>query len=158
MPTYPRSIYGTHSRIYAVLVGIAAVYLLIASFNPFAVGNYFFGALYVAGAIALSVSALKAGRNRRRREETYLGGVELEAEILARYENGALVGSELAKARQTMGSANDPLELELRYAFDGREIVSRGQIPVDIFFRARGMKTLKIKVLPASPEDWVALG
>ena len=79
--------------------------------------------------------------------------VRLEAEILARYENGALVGSELAKARQTMGSANDPLELEIRYAFDGREIVSRGEVPVDLFFHARGLKTLKIKILPERPRD-----
>lgn len=158
MPSYPRSIYGTHSRSYAVLVGIAAVYVLITALAPLAAGDYFSAALYLAGGIALSVFALRAGRDRRQREETYLGGVELEAEILARYEAGALVGSDLWKARQVLMSAEDARELKLRYSCDGREIVSRGQVPADIFFRSRGLKTLKIKTLPDRPEDWVALG
>jgi len=48
----------------------------------------------------------------------------------------------------------DPRELELRYLYDGREIVSRRRVSVETFFRARGMKTLKIKVLPDHPEQW----
>ena len=86
------------------------------------------------------------------------GGVELEAEVLARYEAGALQGSELAKARQVYMTAWDPRELELRYTFDGREIVRRNRVSAETFFHTRGMKTLRIKILPDHPEDWVALG
>ena len=52
----------------------------------------------------------------------------------------------------------DSRELELRYLYDGREIVSRRRVSVETFFRARGMKTLKIKVLPDQPEQWAAVG
>jgi hypothetical protein len=51
----------------------------------------------------------------------------------------------------------DPRELELRYVFDGREIVSRGRVSIETFFRTRRMKTLKIKVSPEHPEQWTAL-
>ncbi len=90
-------------------------------------------------------------------EEVTRHGVELEAEILARFEAGAPVGSELAKARQTAMASWDPLELELRYVFQGREIVSRGSVSVETFFHTRSMKTLKIKVSPDRPEEWAAL-
>lgn len=56
-----------------------------------------------------------------------------------------------------MRASWDPLELELRYVFDGREIVSRGRVSVKTFFHTRGMKTLKIKVSPERPEQWAAL-
>jgi hypothetical protein len=158
MPPYPRSIYGTHSRSQGGLIGFAALLSFVTAVPPLVTGNYVIAALCAAGGIALAVCAERADQERRQREETYTRGVELEAEILARYEAGEPPGSELAKLRQTMGSANDPLELELRYVVDGREIVSRGEVPVDIFFRARGMKTLKIKIRPDCPEDWVALG
>jgi hypothetical protein len=94
----------------------------------------------------------------RVRPDPLPGGIELEAEILARYEAGAFQGSELAKNRQGQMASWDRLELELRYVFAGREIVSRGQVSIETFFHTRGMKTLKIKILPARPEDWVALG
>lgn len=158
MPPYPRSIYGTHSRSYAVLVGFAAAFTLVMAIPPLAVGDYFSAVLYGAGGISLAVFAQRAGRDRRQREEIYTSGVELEAEILARYEAGALVGSDLWKARQVLMSAEDAHELELRYSCDGREIVSRGRVSSETFFHTRGMKTLKIKVLPDSPEDWAALG
>lgn len=161
MSPYPSSIYGTHGHSYAPLVGLAAAFVLFQALMSFASGSgqgYFLSVLYLAAAIALITVAMRAGRDRRQREEIYRRGVELEAEILARYEAGALQGSDLAKARQVMGSSEDPLELQLRYTLDGREIVSRGQVPVDLFFRSRGMKNLKIKILPDRPESWVPLG
>ena len=84
--------------------------------------------------------------------------VEVEAEILARYEAGAVQGSELAKARQMAMATWDPLELELRYFFEGREIVSRSRVTTDVYFRSRGMRTLKIQVDPYRPAIWVPLG
>ena len=77
--------------------------------------------------------------------------------VLGRFEAGALEGSGLAKARQSQMASWDPLELELRYVFQGQEIVSRRRVPVKTFFRTRGMKTVKIKVLPDRPEQWVAI-
>lgn len=88
------------------------------------------------------------------------GGVELDAEILGRYEAGEIAGSEAAKRRQALVSFWGPLEarleLELRYYFDGQEIVSRREVSVETFFHTRGMTTLRIKIRPEWPEAWVA--
>ncbi len=51
----------------------------------------------------------------------------------------------------------DPLELELRYVFAGREIVSRRRVSVETFFRTRSLKTIEIQVSPRKPEQWIAL-
>jgi hypothetical protein len=122
------------------------------------IGNLITLVAYAAIGIALLMVSFEQVRNREKQEKIQRGsGIELEAEILARYEAGALQGSELAKARQVYMAPWDPLELELRYTFDGREIVSRGRVSSETFFHTRGMKALKIKILPASPEEWVAL-
>lgn len=119
--------------------------------------DLFYFAFLVAIVVALAGVASRNARNRGMQLDVLQRGVEVEAEILARFESGALQGSELAKARQPQMASWDPLELELRYLFDGREIVSRGQVPVEIFFRTRSRKTLKIKVSPEHPEQWAAL-
>lgn len=95
--------------------------------------------------------------SRQVQAEVTRQGIEVEAEILARFEAGAPQGSELAKHRQMFMAPWDPLELELRYTFDHREIVSRCRVSAETFFRTRGMKTLRIKVSPDHPEQWVAL-
>ena len=110
-------------------------------------------ALMLAIFLAALASHLRRSGNRRIQEEIARRGVELEAEVLARYEAGELEGSELAKARQSQMASWDPLEMELRYVLDGREIVSRRQVSVETFFRTRGMKTLKVKVAPKRPVD-----
>jgi hypothetical protein len=114
-------------------------------------------AMMIAAFVAVFHLSLRANRNRWVQGDVARDGVELEAEILARFEAGALQGSELAKARQPLMASWDPLELELRYVFDGREIISRGQVSVETFFRTRSMTTLKIKVSPDQPEKWTAL-
>jgi hypothetical protein len=106
-------------------------------------------------AVAALCYGIVASEDGRRREAVRRGGVELEAEILGRYEAGALEGSEMAKMRQGMMGSEDPVELELRYLFDGREIVSRGRVSVKTYFHTRGLKTLKIKVSPEQPKEWV---
>lgn len=122
------------------------------------IGNLLTFALYAAIGVALLMISFEQARNREKQERIHRGsGTELEAEILARYEAGALQGSELAKARQMYMAPWDPRELELRYTFDGREIVSRGRVSPEIFFHTRGMKVLKIKILPDRPEEWAAL-
>jgi hypothetical protein len=117
--------------------------------------------LYFAflGAIVVAILgvALRNSRNRQMQLDVLQRGVEVEAEILGRFEAGALQGSELGKARQSLMATWDPLELELRYLCDGREIVSRGQVSIETFFRTRSRKTLKIKVSPEHPEQWAAL-
>lgn len=80
-------------------------------------------------------------------------GAEVEAEILGHFEAGIPLG----KGIRPTPASWDPLELELRYVFNGREIVSRRRVPLAMFFRTRGMKTLKIKVSPDQPKQWVAL-
>lgn len=65
---------------------------------------------------------LRRSQNRLIQEEVARRGAELEAEVLARYEAGALEGSSLAKARQSQMASWDPLELELRYVLEGREL------------------------------------
>jgi hypothetical protein len=114
--------------------------------------------LYIASQLIRTGLSTRTPLLSRVRPDPLPDGVELEAEILARYEMGALQGSELAKARQGQMASWDPLELELRYVSAGREIVSRGRVSTETFFHTRGMKTLKIKILPDRPEDWVALG
>ncbi len=89
--------------------------------------------------------------------KTFPRGVEVEAEIVARFEAGAPYGSDLAKARHPMMASWDLLELELRYFFNGREIVSRRSVAIDTFFRTRSVKTLRIVVPPGKPEWWTAL-
>ena len=116
-------------------------------------------AVFAVVGIAILMVWFEQDRDQQRQARVRRGsGIELEAEILARYEARALQGSELAKARQVYMTPLDPRELELRYTFDGRDIVSRGRVSAETFFRTRGMKTLKIKILPDRPEDWVALG
>jgi hypothetical protein len=94
------------------------------------------------------------------RKDPLPGGVELDAEILGRYEAGEVAGSDAAKRRQSLASFWGPLEakleLELRYSFDGREIVSRCEVSIETFFHTRGMTALRIKVPPGRPERWVA--
>ena len=75
----------------------------------------------------------------------------------ARFEAGVQQGARPAGARQWYIASWDPRELELRYVFDGREIVSRGRVPIETFFRTRRMTTLKIKISPQHPEQWTAL-
>ena len=116
--------------------------------------NCLFVAFLAASFIA---AALRPDPRPQRHAEVFRWGVEVEAEILGRFEAGAPQGSELAKGRQMMMASWDPLELELRYVFDGREIVSRGQVSTEIFFRTRGLKTLKIQVSPSEPERWAAI-
>jgi hypothetical protein len=123
------------------------------------IGNLLTLVAYAAIGIALLMVYFEQARDQEKQAKVHRGsGIELEAEILARYEAGALQGSELAKARRVLMAPWDPLELELRYAFEGREIVSRGRVSSKTFFHTRGMKTLRIKILPDRPEDWVALG
>ncbi len=108
---------------------------------------------YIAVAIALIGVALRESRNRSNQEDIARRGVEVEAEILGHFEAGTPLGQPLPP---TIASW-DPLELELRYVFEGREIVSRGRVSVKNFFHTRGMKTLTIKVSPEQPEQWTAL-
>ncbi len=120
-------------------------------------GDLLSAAFAVAVAISLLSVALKALKNRRMQENAILRGVFVEAEILARFEAGALTGSERAKARRPFIAPWDSLELELRYVFDGREIVSRGQVSSEAFRRLRSKKTVAIKIIPERPEEWAAL-
>lgn len=114
-------------------------------------------AFMVAVAVAVLDATLGGAWDRRRQERIARRGVEVEAEILARFEAGAPQGSKLARARLPYMATWDPRELELRYLFDGRAIVSRGRVSMETFFRTRSKKTLKIKVLPERPEQWTAL-
>ena len=110
---------------------------------------------------ACFVAALSAGwrqlRDEGRRADVSRRGVDLEAEVLGRYEAGEAEGKSLVKGRQVLMAPWDPLELELRYVFDGREIVSRGRVSQKTFFRTRGMRTVPIRVLSERPESWAAM-
>jgi hypothetical protein len=121
------------------------------------IANVLFAVFLGACFVAVVSVALGNARKRAVQENALRDGVELNAEIVGRYLAGAQEGSELAKARQPLMTPSDLLELELRYAFEGREIVARGLVSAEIFFRTRGMKTLKIRVARAQPEGWVAL-
>jgi len=114
-------------------------------------------ALMAAAFISLIGVARRDFKYLRVQKDVLRRGVELDAEILSRFEAGALQGSELAKARQPFMASWDPYELELRYVLDGREIVSRGRVSTETFFHTRSMKTLRIKVAPDQPERWAAL-
>jgi hypothetical protein len=114
-------------------------------------------AFMVAVLVSVFILAGRDLQSRQTREDVLRSGVQLEAEILARFEAGATQGSELAKARQPLMAPWDPLELELRYVFNGREIVSRRRVSSETFFHTRSMNTLRIKVLPGQPEEWAAL-
>lgn len=119
--------------------------------------NLFMWAFMAAVVVSAFSLARRDFQSRLRREDILLSGVELEAEVLTRFEAGAVQGSELAKARQPLMASWDPLELELRYIFGGREIISRRRVSSKTFFRTRSMMTLRIKVLPGRPEEWAAL-
>ena len=114
-------------------------------------------AFMVGTIVAVMYANLREVRIWRRQDEIAVRGVEVEAEILARFEAGALKGSDLAKARHSQMATWDPLELELRYVFDGREVVSRGRVSVETYYRTRSSKALMIKVAPDQPEQWTAL-
>ena len=113
--------------------------------------------LYLAFVVAIIAAVLNVSFRDSQiegmQESIARRGVEVEAEILGHYEAGIRLGEGI---RPTPASW-DPLELELRYVFDGREIVSRGRVPIKTFFRTRGIKTLKIKVSPDRPEQWTAI-
>jgi hypothetical protein len=117
--------------------------------------------LLVAFMAAIVVAALNAffqdDRAREQREEALRSGVEVEAEVLGRFEAGAPQGSKKAKARLAYMASWDPRELELRYVFEGREIVSRCRVSSETFIHTRGMKRLKIKVSPDRPEQWAVV-
>lgn len=119
--------------------------------------DLFWVVFMVAVVIAALRAALADSDARYRRERIALQGVEVEAEILGRFEAGAPKGSKLLMARVPYMASWDPRELELRYVFEGREIVSRGRVSIETFFRTRRMKTLKIKVSREHPEHWAAL-
>ena len=119
--------------------------------------NVLYLAFFVAILVAVFDATFREASSRSLQEQIARTGVEVEAEILARFEAGAPQGSKLSKARLPYIASWDPRELELRYVFDGREIVSRGRVPIETFFRTRRMKTLKIKVSPEHPEQWAAL-
>ena len=108
--------------------------------------DYLMFAFMAAVFLAILGVAAREARNRQMQEDVTRKGVEVEAEILARFEAEAPAGSELAKHRQSFMAPWDPLELELRYVFGQQEIVSRGRVSAQTFFHTRGMKTLKIKV------------
>lgn len=126
-----------------------------------AAADCFFSLLWLAFVVAIIIAGLdvafRQDRSLMMQKDVARRGVEVEAEILARFEAGAPQGSELAKARRPYMATWDPRELELRYVFDGREIVSRGRVTEETFYRARGMKTLKIKVDPKRPKNWAPL-
>lgn len=156
-PAYPQHERSSAYVVLSFLVGLGL--LLMAAVGTFAAGAPFFfcAAIYVGFAVVIFRAALRAEWNREAQDAIYQQGIELEAEVLAHYEAGALLGSDLAKMRQMMIGSEDPLELELRYAWDGQEILSRRRVSSQVFFHTRGMKTLKIKVLPDQPEDWIAI-
>jgi hypothetical protein len=136
-------------RHHAILTGVMAAAGCIVELLQWA--------FIIAVIVAAFDVALRADRSWMMQRDVARRGIELEAEILARFEAGALKGSELARLRQSMMASWDPRELELRYVFDGREIVSRGRVSEETFYRTRSMKTLKIKVDPKRPENWAAL-
>lgn len=109
--------------------------------------------------IVLALLSIAAQRSKvgLQHDEILRSGVQVEAEILARFEAGELKGSEKAKARQSVWAPWDTNELELRYVYNGKEIVSRGQVSAETYIRTRALSTLKIKVSPDHPELWVPL-
>jgi len=139
-------------RTYITLSAFVVACCFISSFIP---GPWplliFYGAVIVAALWYGVVST----EDRQRRETIQRGGVELEAEILGRYDAGMPAGTALAKTPMPLRGMEDPLELELRYTFGDREIVSRGRVSTKTYFHTRGLKTLTVKVSPERPEEWV---
>lgn len=142
------------------------IFLRTAAPNPAIIAGrmtaaIIFDVLAVIFMVAVFIAAMNAALGdadaRYRRERIALQGVEVEAEIVGRFEAGAPQGSKLSMARVPYMASWDPRELDLRYVFEGREIVSRGRVSIETFFRTRRMKTLKIKVSPEHPEHWAAL-
>jgi hypothetical protein len=114
--------------------------------------------LFMAACLFASMSAAwRQSRDEDRQGQVRKRGIEVEAEILGRYLAGAAQGSPLASSRQVLMTPSDPLELELRYVFDGKEIISRGRVSQATFLRSRGLKTLPVKILPEQPESWAAM-
>jgi hypothetical protein len=112
-------------------------------------------AIFAAIFIALMLVSAQDSQIQGMQERAARWGVEVEAEILGHFEAGIPLGKR--EGLQPVIASWDPLELELRYIFNGREIISRGRVPIETFFRTRSMKTLKIKVSPDRPEQWAAL-
>lgn len=121
------------------------------------VGNFLFVAFAAAVVLAVLNASFKDSEAREQREEALRSGVEVEAEVLGRFEMDAPQGSKKAKARLPFMAPWDPRELELRYVFEGREIVSRCRVSDETFIHTRGMKRLKIKVSPSRPEQWAVV-
>lgn len=119
--------------------------------------NFLLYAFMAAILVAVMSISLRRSAIGQRQEAILRDGVVLEAEILARFEAGELKGSEKAKARQAVWAPWDTNELELRYVFNGNEIVSRGQVSSETYIRTRALSTLKIKVSSDQPEQWVPL-
>jgi hypothetical protein len=138
-------------RLYTWLMAGVVVCYFISSFIPSAWSVFIF---YGAFVIAALIYGASVAEDRQRREAIRRAGVELEAEILERYDAG-VPSREALKSPMPLRSSEDPLELELRYTFEGREIVSRSRISTKTYFHTRGLKTLKIKVSPEQPEEWV---
>jgi len=122
-----------------------------------AIFNFLSLAFVVAIIVAVFGATFREAEDWGLQDQIARQGIEVEAEILGRFEAGAPQGSKLSKARLPYMASWDPRELELRYVFNGREIVSRGRVSIETFFRTRRMKTLKIKVSPDHPEQWTAL-
>jgi len=153
----------TQRTVFLLVCWGVGIYLLIGAVMGFSLGSPVGGLCEGLLGVALLFAGARSTRTGlttrtplppRVLKDPLPGGVELEAEVLGRYEAGAAAGSDDAKRRQPLMSSWDPLELELRYSFDGREIVSRRPVSVETFFHTRGMKMLRIKVRPDRPEDW----
>ena len=122
------------------------------------IGNFLGWAFFAAIVLSLLIISNRRAKVGLQQEEILRrNGVELDAEILARYEAGELKGSEKAKARQSVWAPYDTNELELRYTYEGKEIISRGLVSAETYIQTRGLTTLRIKILPEQPEQWVPL-
>lgn len=143
-------------RIYTFLISGVVLYFLIGYLLP---TDEIKRTWMMLGGVVMAVAILgigfAVGEDRMRRQAIERSGVEVEAEVLGRYDAGMPTGEGIPKGPQPLRSAEDPLELELRYTFGGREIVSRGRVSTKAYFHARGVKTLKVKVSPERPEEWV---
>ena len=143
-------------RIYTVLIAGVVLCFLISNFLPGEnLQRIWMGVTWAAMAVAMLGIGFTVGEDRMRRQAIQRSGVEVDAEVLGRYDAGMPSGEGIPKGPQPLRSAEDPLELELRYTFGGREIVSRGRVSPKAYFHTRGVKTLKVKVSPERPEEWV---
>ncbi len=107
--------------------------------------------------IAIFSVGTDEARAFRRQEQVLLHGEEVDAEILGRFEFGEPQGTAEARRRRPYLAPYDPRELELRYLFRGREIVSRCRVPIDTYMATKAMKSVTIRVDPQHPEQWAAL-